>query len=55
MVKWVSSEITIKPKLSAVEVKAGIESALKQSAEQDSKKIRLSPGVTDVEDLITIG
>ncbi len=38
-VKWVSNEITVTPKLSAVDVKMKIESALKRNAETDAKQI----------------
>ncbi len=81
-VKWVSNEITVTPKLNAVDVKMRIESALKRNAETDAKQITVetsngkvtlrgsvkswsereeaqhaawaAPGVTNVEDLITI-
>jgi VCBS repeat-containing protein len=81
-VKWVSNEITVTPKLNAVDVKVKIESALKRNAETDAKQITVetfngkvtlrgsvkswsereeaqhaawaAPGVTHVEDLITI-
>ena len=38
-VKWVSNEITVTPKVSAVDVKVKIESALKRNAETDAKHI----------------
>ena len=38
-VKWVSNEITVTPKLNAVDVKMRIESALKRNAETDAKQI----------------
>jgi VCBS repeat-containing protein len=38
-VKWVSNEITVTPKLRAVDVKVKIENALKRNAETDAKHI----------------
>jgi len=38
-VKWVSNEITVTPKLKAVDVKVKIENALKRNAETDAKHI----------------
>ena len=38
-VKWVSNEITVTPKVSAVDVKVKIENALKRNAETDAKHI----------------
>jgi osmotically-inducible protein OsmY len=38
-VKWVSNEITVTPKVSAVDVKINIENALKRNAETDAKHI----------------
>jgi osmotically-inducible protein OsmY len=38
-VKWVSNEITVTPKVSAVDVKINIENALKRNAETDAKQI----------------
>ena len=82
-VKWVSNEITVTPRASAVDVKVKIEDALKRNGATDSKHITVetcagnvtlrghvrnwserveaehaawgAPGVTKVEDLITIG
>lgn len=81
-VKWVSNEITVIPRVSAVDVKSKIENALKRNAEIDAQHITVetsdgnvtlrgcvrsssereeaeyaawaAPGVTKVEDLITI-
>jgi osmotically-inducible protein OsmY len=81
-VRWVLNEITVTPKISAVDVKMKIESALKRNAETDAKHITVetsdskvtlrghvrswiereqaekaawaAPGVSKVEDLITI-
>ena len=77
------NDITVTPRLSAVDVKIKIENALKRNAETDAKHITVetshgkvtlrgtvsswsergeaahaawaAPGVTEVEDLITIG
>jgi osmotically-inducible protein OsmY len=38
-VKWISNEITVTPKVSAVDVKVKIENALKRNAETDAKHI----------------
>jgi VCBS repeat-containing protein len=38
-VKWVSNEITVTPKLRAIDVKVKIENALKRNAETDAKHI----------------
>jgi len=82
-VKWICNEITVTPKVGAVDVKINIENALKRTAETDAKHITVetadgkvtlrgyvrswadrekaehaawaAPGVTRVEDLITIG
>ena len=82
-VKWICNEITVTPKVSAIDVKVKIENALKRTAETDAKHITVetaegkvtlrgyvrswaqreqaenaawaAPGVTRVEDLITIG
>jgi osmotically-inducible protein OsmY len=82
-VKWICNEITVTPRVSAVDVKVKIENALKRTAETDAKHITVetaegkvtlrgyvrswaqreqaenaawaAPGVTRVEDLITIG
>jgi osmotically-inducible protein OsmY len=81
-VRWVFNEIAVTPKVSAVDVKTKIESALKRNAETDAKHITVetsdskvtlrghvrswvereqaekaawaAPGVSKVEDLITI-